>query len=68
MPIVDQHNSFKASCTLYDKQPGMSDPPTMLVDSQECKLFIKDEHQGGLLLIANGREPSHRYNPWDTTR
>ncbi|GMN36381.1 hypothetical protein TIFTF001_042423 [Ficus carica] len=22
MPTVDQHNSFKASCTLQEKQPG----------------------------------------------
>ncbi|GMN56138.1 hypothetical protein TIFTF001_025249 [Ficus carica] len=55
MPTVDQHNSFKASCTLHDKQPGVSDPPTMPVDSQECKLFIIDELQGGQLLIAIGR-------------
>ncbi|GMN69217.1 hypothetical protein TIFTF001_038266 [Ficus carica] len=33
MPTVDQHNNFKASCTLHDKQPGVSDPPAMPVDS-----------------------------------
>ncbi|GMN53150.1 hypothetical protein TIFTF001_022287 [Ficus carica] len=52
MPTVDQHNSFKASCTLHDKQIGVSDPPTMPVDSQECKLFIIDELHGGQLLVA----------------
>ena len=33
IPTVDQHNSFKASCTLHDKQPGVSNPPIMLIDS-----------------------------------
>ncbi|GMN59931.1 hypothetical protein TIFTF001_029018 [Ficus carica] len=32
---VDQHNSFKASCSIQEKQPRVSDPPTMPVDSQE---------------------------------
>ena len=39
MPTIDQHNSFKSSCTLHDKQPRVSDPPSMPVESQECKLF-----------------------------
>ena len=56
MPTIDQHNSFKASCTFHDKQPGVFDPPTMPVNSQECKLFIKDELQDGQLLVAIGRE------------
>ncbi|GMN30197.1 hypothetical protein TIFTF001_049596 [Ficus carica] len=55
VPIVDQHNSLKASCSLQDKQPGVSDPPTMPVDSQECKLYIFDELHGGQLLVAFGR-------------
>ncbi|GMN66311.1 hypothetical protein TIFTF001_035406 [Ficus carica] len=55
MSTVDQHNSFKASCTLHDKQPGVSDSPTMPVNSQECKLSIKDELRGGQLLVAIGR-------------
>ncbi|GMN18681.1 hypothetical protein TIFTF001_049844 [Ficus carica] len=37
------------------KQPGVSDPPTMPVDSQECKLYIFDELHSGQLLIAFGR-------------
>ncbi|GMN63041.1 hypothetical protein TIFTF001_032107 [Ficus carica] len=52
---VDQHNSFKASCSAQEKQHGVSDPPTMPVDSQECKLYIFDEVQGGQLLVAFGR-------------
>ncbi|GMN32737.1 hypothetical protein TIFTF001_041782 [Ficus carica] len=37
------------------KKPGLSDPATMLVDTQECKLFIKDELRCGQLLVAIGR-------------
>ncbi|GMN51333.1 hypothetical protein TIFTF001_020476 [Ficus carica] len=55
VPTVDQHNSFKASCSAQEKQHGVSDPPTMPVDSQECKLYIFDEVQGGQLLVAFGR-------------
>ena len=33
MATVDQHNSFKATCTLHDKKPGVFDLPTMLIDS-----------------------------------
>ncbi|GMN20769.1 hypothetical protein TIFTF001_043164 [Ficus carica] len=52
VPTVDQHNSFKASCSAQEKQHGVYDPPTMPVDSQECKLYIFDEVQGGQVLIA----------------
>ena len=55
VPTVDQHNSFKASCSAQEKGRGVSDPPTMAVDSQECKLYIFDEVQGGQLLVAFGR-------------
>ncbi|GMN64741.1 hypothetical protein TIFTF001_033792 [Ficus carica] len=55
VPTVDQHNSFKASCSVQEKQHGVSDPPTMPVDSQECKLYIFDEVHGGQLLVALGR-------------
>ncbi|GMN60371.1 hypothetical protein TIFTF001_029469 [Ficus carica] len=55
VPTVDQHNSFKASCSVQEKQHGVSDPPTMPVDSQECKLYFFDEVQGGQLLVAYGR-------------
>ncbi|GMN69270.1 hypothetical protein TIFTF001_038320 [Ficus carica] len=52
VPTVDQHNSFKASCSAQEKQDGVAEPPTMPVDSQECKLYIFDEVQGGQLLVA----------------
>jgi len=55
VPTVDQHNSFKASCSAQEKQHGVSDPTTIPVDSQECKLYIFDEIQGGQLLVAFGR-------------
>ena len=47
VPTVDQHNSFKASCSVQEKQHGVTDPTTVPVDSQECKLYIFDEVQGG---------------------
>ncbi|GMN64254.1 hypothetical protein TIFTF001_033331 [Ficus carica] len=55
VPTVDQHNSFKASCSAQEKQHGVPDPPTMAVYSQECKLYIFDEVQGGQVLVAFGR-------------
>ena len=55
VPTVDQHNSFKASCSVQEKQHGVIDPTTVPVDSQECKLYIFDEVQGGQLLVAFGR-------------
>ncbi|GMN45063.1 hypothetical protein TIFTF001_014251 [Ficus carica] len=55
VPTVEQHNSFKASCSAKKKQHGVSDLPTMPVDSQECKLYIFDEVQGRQLLVAFGR-------------
>ncbi|GMN65598.1 hypothetical protein TIFTF001_034658 [Ficus carica] len=55
VPTVDQHNSFKASCSAQEKQDGVAEPPTMPVDSQKCKLYIFDEVQGGQLLVAFGR-------------
>ena len=55
VPTVDQHNSFKASCSAQEKQYGVAEPPTMPGDSQECKLYIFDEVHGGQLLVAFGR-------------
>ncbi|GMN64057.1 hypothetical protein TIFTF001_033128 [Ficus carica] len=55
VPTMDQHNSFKASCSVQEKQHEIFDPPNMPVDSQECKLYIFDEVQGGQLLVAYGR-------------
>ncbi|GMN40324.1 hypothetical protein TIFTF001_009542 [Ficus carica] len=40
VPTVDQHNSFKASCSAQEKQHGVSDPPTMPVDS--CLLRLEE--------------------------
>ncbi|GMN69519.1 hypothetical protein TIFTF001_038569 [Ficus carica] len=54
-PTVDQHNSLKASCSIQQNQHGVSDPPTMPVDSQECKLYIFDKLHGGQLLVVFGR-------------
>ncbi|GMN37684.1 hypothetical protein TIFTF001_042672 [Ficus carica] len=34
MPTVDQYNSFKTSCTLHDKQPGV-------LICQPCRLRVR---------------------------
>ncbi|GMN52549.1 hypothetical protein TIFTF001_021692 [Ficus carica] len=34
MPPVNQHNSFKASCTLHDKQPGV-------LIRQSCRSIVR---------------------------
>ncbi|GMN55035.1 hypothetical protein TIFTF001_024151 [Ficus carica] len=70
VPTVDQHNSFKASCYVQEKQHGVSDPPTMPVDSQECKLYIFDEIRWTVACCvwkSMAGEPSLRYSPWDST-
>ncbi|GMN64903.1 hypothetical protein TIFTF001_033979 [Ficus carica] len=54
-PTVDQHNSFKASCTLNEKEAGPSDPNPMLNASKECHFFIPDLVNGGVVLVAIGR-------------
>ncbi|GMN57610.1 hypothetical protein TIFTF001_026720 [Ficus carica] len=54
-PTVDQHNSFKASCTLNEKEAGSSVPNPMLNASKECHLFIPDLVNGGVILVAIGR-------------
>ncbi|GMN18969.1 hypothetical protein TIFTF001_048561 [Ficus carica] len=54
-PTVNQHNSFKASCTLNEKEAGPSDPNPMLNVSKECHLFIPDLVNGGVVLVAIGR-------------
>ncbi|GMN20888.1 hypothetical protein TIFTF001_039968 [Ficus carica] len=53
-PTVDQHNSFKASCTLNEKD-GPLDPNPMPNASQECRLFIPDLVNGGVVLVVIGR-------------
>ena len=64
-PIVDQHNSFKASCILNEKGAEASDPKTMPNASKECHLFLPDIINGGDVLVANGRAYMERV-PTDT--
>ncbi|GMN23645.1 hypothetical protein TIFTF001_040479 [Ficus carica] len=54
-PTVDQHNSFKASCTMNEKEAGPSDPNPTPNASKECQLFIPDLVNGGVVLVAIGR-------------
>ncbi|GMN60226.1 hypothetical protein TIFTF001_029316 [Ficus carica] len=54
-PTVDQHNSFKASCTLNEKEAGPSDPQPMPNASKECQLFLTDLVNGGDVLVAIDR-------------
>ena len=51
-PTVDQHNSFKASCTQNKKEPGLSDPQPMPNTSKECQLFLDDTINGEVVLVA----------------
>ena len=52
---VDQHNSFKASCTLNEKDADAPDPQPMPNESKECQLFLTDFINGGEVLVALGR-------------
>ncbi|GMN58635.1 hypothetical protein TIFTF001_027729 [Ficus carica] len=52
---VDQHNSFKASCTQNEKEPEGSDPQPTPNASKECQLFLNDTINGGDVLVAIGR-------------
>ncbi|GMN19646.1 hypothetical protein TIFTF001_039859 [Ficus carica] len=54
-PTIDQHNSFKASCTLNEKEAGLSDPKPMPNASKECQLFLPNLVNGGDVLVAVGR-------------
>ncbi|GMN23948.1 hypothetical protein TIFTF001_040515 [Ficus carica] len=54
-PTVNQHNSFKASCTLNEKEAGLSDPQPMPNASKECQLFLTDLVNGRDVLVAIGR-------------
>ncbi|GMN38580.1 hypothetical protein TIFTF001_007808 [Ficus carica] len=54
-PTVDQHNSFKATCTLNEKEAGSSDPKPMPNASKECQLFLHDFVNGGDVLVIIGR-------------
>ncbi|GMN68123.1 hypothetical protein TIFTF001_037181 [Ficus carica] len=53
-PTVDQHNNFKASCTLNEKEAGPSNPKPMSNASKECQLFLPDLVNGGDVLVAIG--------------
>ncbi|GMN66679.1 hypothetical protein TIFTF001_035734 [Ficus carica] len=52
---VDQYNSFKASCTLNEKEADMSDQLPMPNASKECQRFLTDLINGGNVLVAIGR-------------
>ncbi|GMN66768.1 hypothetical protein TIFTF001_035830 [Ficus carica] len=55
-PTIDQHhNSFKASCTLNEKEADASDPQPMPNASKECQLFLTDLINGGDVLVTIGR-------------
>ena len=54
-PTVDQHNSFKASCGLSEKEADAADPQPMPNASKECQLFLTDFINGGEVLVAIGR-------------
>ncbi|GMN57676.1 hypothetical protein TIFTF001_026789 [Ficus carica] len=54
-PTVDQHNIFKASCTLNEKEAGASDPQPMPNASTKCHLFLTDLINGGDVLVVIGR-------------
>ncbi|GMN61175.1 hypothetical protein TIFTF001_030259 [Ficus carica] len=54
-PTVDQHNSFKASCTLNEKEAGASDPQPMPNASKEYQLFLTDLINRVDMLVAIGR-------------
>ncbi|GMN32092.1 hypothetical protein TIFTF001_041679 [Ficus carica] len=54
-PTVDQHNSFKASCTLNEKEADVSEAQPMPNASKECQLFLTDFINGGEVLVAIGR-------------
>ncbi|GMN67788.1 hypothetical protein TIFTF001_036841 [Ficus carica] len=54
-PTVDQHNSFKASFTLNEKEAGPLDPQPMPNASKECQLFLTDLVNGGDVLVAISR-------------
>ncbi|GMN69955.1 hypothetical protein TIFTF001_038999 [Ficus carica] len=52
---VDQHNSFKVSYTLNEKDADAPDPQPMPNESKECQLFLTDFINGGEVLVALGR-------------
>ncbi|GMN64891.1 hypothetical protein TIFTF001_033960 [Ficus carica] len=53
-PTVDQHNSFKASCTLNEKEFGVSDQQPTPNVNKECQIFLDDSINGGDVLVAIG--------------
>ncbi|GMN70415.1 hypothetical protein TIFTF001_039458 [Ficus carica] len=53
-PTVDQYNSFKASCTLNEKEFGVSDQQPTSNVNKECQIFLDDSINGGDVLVAIG--------------
>ncbi|GMN47924.1 hypothetical protein TIFTF001_017099 [Ficus carica] len=64
-PTVDQHNNFKASCTLNENEAGPSDLKPMSNASKKCQLFLPDLINGEDVLVAIGRAYID-YVPTDT--
>ncbi|GMN58507.1 hypothetical protein TIFTF001_027599 [Ficus carica] len=54
-PTVDQHNSFKVSCTLNEKEADAWEAQPMPNASKECQLFLTDFINGGEVLVAIGK-------------
>ncbi|GMN75199.1 hypothetical protein TIFTF001_056382, partial [Ficus carica] len=54
-PIVDQHHSFKASCTVDDKKLAVLSHDGELNEQHKCKLFVEDSINSGLMLAAIGK-------------
>jgi hypothetical protein len=54
-PTVDRHNSFKASCTINEKEADESEAQPTPNASKECQLFLTDFINGGEVLVAIGR-------------
>ncbi|GMN25091.1 hypothetical protein TIFTF001_047700 [Ficus carica] len=54
-PTVDQDNSFKASCTLNEKEAGPLNPQPMPNTSKECQFFLTNLVNEGDVLVAIGR-------------
>ncbi|GMN26066.1 hypothetical protein TIFTF001_043958 [Ficus carica] len=71
MPTVDQHNSFKASCTLQenDLECLIRQPCRSIVRSVISILSMNFIWTVACCIWKDmDGEPSHRCNPWDTTR
>ncbi|GMN61280.1 hypothetical protein TIFTF001_030370 [Ficus carica] len=54
-PTLDQHNNFKASCTLNEKKAGPSVLQPMPNASKECQLFLTNLVNEGDVLVVIGK-------------